>query len=248
MAPATGTHDWVVLVLSSALVSAIVNVLSGFVSKIWDHRREDKKARKESGYAYLEIVMELEDFVRLASSRLFRINCVLYEFETYGDATRLEPLVRLEPITFAFKNEPNWLKLPIDVVAGAKELPIEIDTTLERISYAWGVGESDAPWLLKMQTQYLSFYGRKAYQEAAKIRRDIKLAPSSNIRPCLALFLETLEEWRSRFEQRPETALITALDIEFQGAVRTSKLKSTVASAAKRFIKHLRGSERASDA
>jgi hypothetical protein len=71
--PATSIN-WVTVVASSALVSAVVNVGWNAISKFLDRRHENAKDKQRIDHVKLEIMDQLESFANRCASLMYDIH------------------------------------------------------------------------------------------------------------------------------------------------------------------------------
>lgn len=152
------------LIMSSAVVSAGVNVAWSVITRLLDLRREKTKIAHE----YLSLVLQPEEFVRLCNERLYDISEAMDRYRGFQDSAAFNGLGR---IPLDFKPEPNWSSLPIPFVANMKSLPNRFEQCDRWITAQseWA-GLDDA---YEFEEERLAFYALKAAKIAAEVRQQI---------------------------------------------------------------------------
>jgi len=152
------------LIMSSAVVSASVNVAWSMVTRLLDRRKEQNKTNHE----YLSLVLQLEEFVRHCNEALYNISDAIDRYRSLHDTSAFQGLIS---ITLAFRQEPNWSSLPIPFVADMKSLPNRFKQCDRWIvlQSEWA-GPADC---YEFEEERLAFYALKAAKIAADVRRKI---------------------------------------------------------------------------
>lgn len=210
MAVEVGNVSWLTLVASSAVISALVNV--GFTAwvKYGERKREDAKDAKRVGHVYLGIVFSLESFAKQCDERLYDIYNGLAQCEEQHDSSAL---AKLKPVAFTLDPSSSWDELSIAFVAKVKVLPSQYETTNQWIhqQYEYWAGVDDA---YHLEEERLAYYGGKACEMAAEIRRDIK-AGDGEVASYVEHFRSIINQRRKAFATDRETALIPELIHQF---------------------------------
>ncbi|MFM0088939.1 hypothetical protein PQR46_18690 [Paraburkholderia sediminicola] len=211
MAIEAANASWLTLVTSSAVVSAIVNVGWNAWSKRVDRKREDAKEAKRIGHVYLDIALQLEGFVKRCDARLYDIDRGLAEMAAEHNQSYLS---ELKPFGMSFDPEPNWSELPIRFVAKMKVLPDQYASTKAWIGEQWEYW-ADLDDAYRLEEQSIAYYGLKAAEIAAEIRRDIDAGIADNAK-LLEHFRSEIEQCMEAFRVHPkDIALIPELEAEF---------------------------------
>lgn len=211
--------NWLTLVMSSAVISAFVNVIWSARSKYVERKREDKKDAKRIGHVYLNIALSLESFGKQCDARLFDIENGLWQRARNHDESFLS---RLKPFTFAFDPEPTWSELPIPFVAKVKVLPEQFESTSCWIGEQWSEW-ADLGDAYDLETERVAFYGLKAFEIAAAIRREIQ-AGECDTESHVEHFRSIIEQRRDAFrKQREGVTLLPELHAQFNREVPPQK-------------------------
>jgi len=209
--------NWLTVALSSAVISAVINILWNAFSKIIDKRREDAKEKKIVGHVYLDVVFSLESFAKQCNARLYDIDIGLNLRYEYHDDSHLNKLV---PLTLQFQPEPRWSELPVDFVAQVKALPGRLEST-----HDWIVEQHDH-WAdiddaYEFERERVAFYGAVACEIAEQIREKI-LAGKGDTEHFRNHFQSLIEKRRARFDEGSKEAFIPELRALFGESNRTS--------------------------
>ena len=203
---------WVVIG-TSAVASAVVNVLANIFMKRWEHRREDRKELEGRKYIYLDIALQLEDFAAKASTILERIEVALAQARSELDD---RSLTDLDVIKFDFDPKPDWSKVPVEVAAKAQGFPRSFARSQQFIftAFAHWAGADDA-W--EYDAERIAFYGVQAIEFAASLRKDIAAPKEENMQSFLDVFRRYIAERREYYElTRTEGSVIPELFKQFQ--------------------------------
>lgn len=231
--------NWLTLVLSSAFISALVNVGAGAIAKWQDHRREDKKEKDRIAHIYFDIALQLEQFAQEASIRIDEIYGELQAYHHDLDETALDGI---SIVTFSFFPPPAWEQLPIKFAASVRAFPLELKNCR-----AWIVSTPRAdhsePW--ELERQRLAFYGRKACELALDLRQDLGLQDDVATVGLAVRLQEEISKWRAanrEMEQLEDpfigTSLIPELSMEFAGRPTANGQPSFLADALRRMRRH----------
>ena len=159
-------RDWLVIIFSSALVSAAVNVLWNAIAKYIDHRRENKKILQKQAHIYLSIANNLELFAKKCDAEIYKIHDGLRERAEFHDERKLESLTSFE---LTFEPKPNWEELPIEIAAEIMQLPSLFSSTNEWVLSQW-FEWADTEDTYKFEIERLAYYGIKACQSAEHLK------------------------------------------------------------------------------
>jgi hypothetical protein len=203
---------WVVIG-TSALASAIVNVVANIFIRRWEHQREDQKELGRRKYIYLDIALQLEDFAAKASTILERVENALAQARSESDDRNLSDL---ESIKFEFDPKPDWSKVPVDVASKAQGFPRSFARSQQFIfaAFEYWAGADEA-W--EYDAERIAFYGVQAIEFAAKLREDIGASIDENMQSSLETFARYIEKRRKYYElTRTEGTVIPELFKQFQ--------------------------------
>jgi hypothetical protein len=159
--------NWVTVVASSALVSAVVNIGWNAFSKAMDRRRENTKEKQRVDHVKLGIIHQLEAFVRRCRNHSNDIHDGLHDYYHNRDGR----FQRVGQIAFVFDPAPRWEELPVSFVAPIKAMPSQFadcDMWIRGVSEYSGIDDA-----YEFEVERMAFYGLKALRTAATIKREI---------------------------------------------------------------------------
>ena len=203
---------WIVIG-TSALASAVVNVIANIFMKRWEHQREDQKELETRKYIYLDIALQLEDFAAKASTILERIEVAIDQARFDADDRSLS---NLESIKFEFDPQPDWSKISIDLASKAQGFPRSLARSQQFIfaAFEYWAGADEA-W--EYDAERIAFYGVQAIEFAAKLRADIGTPKDENMDSSLGIFEGYIAKRRKVYERtRTEGAVIPELFKQFE--------------------------------
>ncbi|HEM7880095.1 TPA: hypothetical protein U2L31_006545 [Burkholderia contaminans] len=176
------------LVLSSAVVSALVNG----VFKWWGERtaRRDEKAKlaKQRAPARLDAALMLEAFAKQAVGYGDARAALIAELTRvhdpdHDDEPASEP-VEWTPLTFDGSLAKEWTTLPIEIYSQCRELPLSLAES-DKWTYDIAAQEwIDAADAYALDRQRAIFYGLLAGELANEIRSGIKVPASPLATDC----------------------------------------------------------------
>lgn len=182
------------LIMSSAVISAGVNVGWSAFLKLLERRKEARKV----DHVYLAIVSQLEAFARRCNERLYDISNGVERYRTFGDSTLLNNLMS---IPFEFTPEPDWTALPVRFVAKVRALPNRFEQCNAWINAAFMTwAELDDAY--ELDEERLAFYALKACNLASEIRKKIK-AGDGEVDDLVEHFQSILNTRRNMYRQYP---------------------------------------------
>ena len=146
--------------MSSAVISAVVNVIWSARSKYVERKREDERDAKRIGHVYLNIALSLESFGKQCDAHLYDIDNGLWQRARNHDESFLS---RLKPFPFAFNPEPTLSELSIPFVAMVKVLPEQSQSTSRWIGEQWSEW-ADLGDAYDLEIERVAFYGLKAFE------------------------------------------------------------------------------------
>jgi hypothetical protein len=186
---------WLTLVLSSALVSALVNAATNLWIDSKRRKHEEAKSDDVRSHVYLDVALQLEAFAKRTNARLTLVSEALAELYEHHDDSHIEKLVSF---SFTFDPPPNWNDLPVAFVAKVKALPSEFLVCDEWIKEAWSLW-ADLGDVAEFEQERLAWYGLKALDLAQDIRRDIGVDPANDSIRDRRSFKTALTSSQSRF-------------------------------------------------
>lgn len=200
---ATGTEpvNYFALVMSSAVVSAIMNVGWNMYVKYKEQQKEERKEAQKVGHVYLALVLQLESFARRCNEQIYDIYVAMDRYRNEHDAGAFDSLPRIE---FSFTPEPDWTALPVSFVA-------KVQTLVNRFKQAnsWITSQfqhwADMDEAYVFEEERLAYYGMEACSLAAEIRSQID-AGNGELDDVVAHFqsvLSTREDLYLKSPQRP---------------------------------------------
>lgn len=187
---------WVVIG-TSALASAIVNIIANVYIKRWEHHREDRKELERRNYIYLDIALQLEDFAAKASTLLERIENAIAQARSEADDRSLSDL---DGIKFEFDPTPDWSKVPVDVASKAQGFPRSFARSQQFIfaAFEYWAGADEA-W--EYDAERIAYYGVQAIDFAAKLREQIQAPKDEYMQSSLDTFESYIAKRRKYYEQ-----------------------------------------------
>lgn len=212
-AEAATSVNWVTVVASSALISAIVNVGWNALSKAMDRRRENVKEKQRVDHVKLEIVHQLEAFVRRCRNHSDDIHDGLHDYYSHHD----DRFQRVGQIAFVFDPAPRWEELPVSFVAPIKVMPSQFadcDMWIRGMSEYSGIDDA-----YQFELERMAVYGLKALRTATTIKRDINATYNGGAELQMAErdFIELIQKRRQSFAKLSGSmTLIPELEAMFE--------------------------------
>ncbi|HEX7815845.1 hypothetical protein [Dyella sp.] len=146
---------WWQVIGTSALASAIVNIIANVALKQWDHRREDSREDEKRHVVYLDIAIQLEEFSFRAEKILESISEGIAKYRAEHDARSLEAL---EGLSFKFDESIEWDRVPAEIAVRAKTFPRTFQRSQGFIMAAWRYwADLDDAW--EYDAERVAFYG-----------------------------------------------------------------------------------------
>ncbi|MBU7439669.1 hypothetical protein [Paraburkholderia fungorum] len=205
--------NWVTVVASSALVSAVVNVGWNAFSKWLDRRRESEKEKQRVDHVKLEIMDQLESFANRCANFMNDINEGIDLFYARDD----DPFGNVQrEVQFKFDPQPQWTELQVSFVAPLKALTREYSDTSD-----WIVRNGE--WMdtveqYESELERLAFYGLETLAIAEKIRGEIKAGARGTVQleASRAQFKKLIQQRREAYEKAPlDVTFIPELEAQF---------------------------------
>lgn len=190
------TQEWIALVLSSAFISSLANILWSLLVKYIDKKRKEKERLNQQSRVYLDVAMELERFSKKCYAYIYDIDEALWYRNDRDDGSYID---NLKPIDTIFESEPNWNNLPICFVSAVKPLPHQFSSTYDWIVSYWN-DSADMEDTFSLEKERLAFYGLKAIHLAKEIREKISVVEEEMV-TYEAHFESIIEERRRQFEE-----------------------------------------------
>jgi hypothetical protein len=161
--------NWLLIILSSAAVSATITVGWNFIAKLIDSHKEKKKQNHVHALIKLEIAYILERFAEDCSNTLASIEEILAEFSENHE----EQSYDLKLPSISFEGEIEWKNLPVEFVAEVKDVFRDYNAVEYWMKSVWDISDHFDMWIY--QKQRIALYGQRACELALKIRADIKV-------------------------------------------------------------------------
>lgn len=204
MAGDLGGYEWVGVVLTSAVVSTVLNVAWGVVSKAWDSKLKSDEVKVRRRLVYQDLSMLLASFARESSTYIDRVADAIYHRGEETAESRTDPM----PPAFPAIEHIDWSLLPIRTVDSLKGIRERYETARVWMSEQW-ILWADVDDMLDFERQRSAFYGREALIWARKSRIEADLdegdfASMSNIE--LAL-----KQWSDNYQKDDGTYLLPEL-------------------------------------
>lgn len=221
MAIGTENVSVLTLIMSSAVISAIVNVAWSALQKRSERKRETEKEAMRIGHVYLELGLQLEGFVRKCNAQLYDIGHGLAMRGAEHDESALQNLPRL---SFAFDAEPDWRALPIPFVAKVKALLRRFEETNEWIVAQWDYG-ADLEDAYELEEERIAFHALEVCKVASEIRTQIG-AGDAQLTDLIEHFQSVVVARRKRYEQN--SGMLTVIpELQAQFAREFPQLATT---------------------
>lgn len=178
------------IVLSSALVSAVVNVLWAIASKTWDHHKEKEIERRIQAHTLLGLATDLETFSDKCDHQLHQIFIAENSYRDYNDDRKL---ATLKDPDFTFDSSPKWEILPVETANTIKDLKNSYENCSEWIMDGWLDSTFDMEETIGLSEEQFAYYGLEAEKLAKSIREKIN-SPSKIERSNINKFEHILSE------------------------------------------------------
>jgi hypothetical protein len=204
---------WWQVIGTSAIASAVVNIVANVALKHWDHRREDFREDEKRHVVYLDIALQLEEFSFRAEKILESISDGIAKYHAEHDAHAFESL---EGIHFKFDDNIEWDRVPAEIAVRAKTFPRTFQRSRDFIMAAWThwAGLDDA-W--EYDAERVAFYALGAIRFAAEIRREIGVADDPQVEELTKVFERHIDSRRAIFKMsRSEDCVIPELREQFK--------------------------------
>ncbi|MGY3231842.1 hypothetical protein ACVWWJ_003326 [Luteibacter sp. HA06] len=204
---------WWQVIATSAVLSAIVNIVANVALKKWDHRREDLREDEKRHVVYLDIALQLEEFSFRAEKILESISEGIAKYRAEHDSRSLEAL---EEINFKFDESIEWDRVPAEIAVRAKTFPRTFRRSQDFIMAAWRYwADLDDAW--EYDAERVAFYGLGAISFAAEIRRKIGVANDPQVAELIKVFERHIDSRRAVFKtSRSEDCVIPELREQFK--------------------------------
>ncbi|KIG11225.1 hypothetical protein BurMR1_1885 [Burkholderia sp. MR1] len=206
--------NWVTVVASSALVSAVVNVGWNAISKFLDRRRENAKDRQRIDHVKLEIMDQLESFANRCASLMYDIHEGLADYYRH-ESDSFSSVQR--SVELKFDPEPRWVELPVRFVAPLRALMREYTDAAEWITRS-GVW-ADTADQYESELERLAFYGLEVLTIAERIRTEIDAGErgTAQLEASRAEFYGLIQERRDAYKSSPlDVTFIPELEAQFE--------------------------------
>ena len=205
--------NWITIVASSAVISALVNVAWGYMSKHIDSQKEKEKQKLKINHIYLNIAFDLEDFSKECNSHIYRVENLIWKIRFNFVEGKSSNHI---PIHLEFKSSPRWEDLPINFVSNTKALPSKFHSTDKWIFEQWRDYDIESDQAYELEIERAAFYGLEACNQAKKIRRELGIE-SSDIASYEEHFQTIIDVRKESFlKDRKQTLLIPELRSKFE--------------------------------
>lgn len=187
---------WWQVIATSAVASAVVNIIANVALKQWDHWREDSREDEKRHVVYLDIALQLEEFSFRAEKILESISEGIAKYRAEHDARSLEAL---EDIHFKFDESIEWDRVPAEIAVRAKTFPRTFQRSQGFIMAAWRYwADLDDAW--EYDAERVAFYGLGAISFAAEIRRKIGVVDDPQVAELTKVFERHIDSRRTIFK------------------------------------------------
>jgi len=192
--------NYFALVMSSAVVSALMNVGWNYYAKRMEQAKEARKESHKIDHVYLKVVLQLEGFARRCNEQLYDIEEAMERYGSQHDSSAFENLSSIE---FKFDPEPDWTLLPVPFVAKVQSLVNRFNQADSWIKaqYQYWADLDDA---YQFEQERLAYYGNEACRLAAEIRAQIKAGEGelSDLINHFAFIVEKRRKWYLQTDQK----------------------------------------------
>ncbi|VVE45993.1 hypothetical protein [Pandoraea cepalis] len=165
--------DWLQIVLTSAVVSAALNIVWGVISKYWDAKRTDSEKEVALRLAYQEVGMRLVAFAKDCSSYIDRVSEGLYMKAAHHDESILNGLKSPE---FHPIDDVDWTLFDIETVDTLKSMRGRFEECNRWILVQWGQDWMDVDDAFELETQRCAYYALEALRVGIDARLKAKLS------------------------------------------------------------------------
>ncbi|MBY4803058.1 hypothetical protein [Burkholderia cepacia] len=206
------------LVLSSAVVSAVVNGAFNWWNARTALRHEKSKLAEQRAPAQLDAALMLEAFAKQALGYFDHVQAKLFDWHVRHDPDRhgesLEQLDKWVSLTFDESLAKDWATLPIGILSACRELPLslaESDRWTRAMAKEDHVDFDDA---CELDGQRAILYGLLAGELANQIRSGINV-------PASPLATASFNRLQGEFEKLKNIYVSSAGKIELIPDLRT---------------------------
>lgn len=188
------------LVISSSVVSALVNVLWNWYVKREERKRDAAREAHKVGHVYLNVVIQLERFVRKCQARRYAISEGLDKYRRH----EMDAFDGIGGIQFAFEPAPDWTALPIPFVAKVNTLGDRFEQCDVWITEQWNYW-ADIDDAYEFEYQRVSYYAL----EACKLSKELRALIGAGLGDIGALhssMKDSVDSSIKKCRERPEAA------------------------------------------
>lgn len=166
--------NWLTLIASSAVISALVNISWNAWSKYQDKKSIKEKEALRIKHIYLDIVFQLELFAKRCNAQIYEIDRALHAYLEDHDNSAIS---KLQPLQFEFDAKLDWTKLPLQFTADVKSFPELFKSTSSWIGTQF-IQWADIQEAFTFEEEQLAYYGLFACDTSRSIRQEkIKIKP-----------------------------------------------------------------------
>lgn len=190
MAVATESVSILTLILSSAGVSALVNVAWNAFARYLDQRATAKK----TNHVYLSLALQLEDFARRCNAQIYDINEASAQYNQDQGSSAFQHILRIE---LDLAPGLEWNLLPVAFVAEIKGLPTRFEQCNSWI-HAQYDNWADLEEAYELEKERLAFYALKACAASTETRSRIGAGPG-DLTHLISSFEHVIERSRAQY-------------------------------------------------
>lgn len=198
--------NWLQIVITSAVVSSLLNIAWNFASKWWDVRKEDQEREVNRRLALHEVSMRLSGFAKECSTHIDQISEALYIRAAHHDESALH---RLKPPEFHPIDGVDWTLFDIATVDALKTMKNRFGACNDWIVENWQNG-ADTEETYDLETQRCVVFGREALDLAIRMRINATLQRGEHSE--LGNFEHHMNRFRERYRSSKNSTLLPQLE------------------------------------
>lgn len=207
MAVDAGSSNWLALIGSSALISALVsagiNSLSSWLARRADRQRDEAALANRRKHLRFEIALQLEVFARRADIYLYTIQNAMRVYSGQDDSA----FNHLDDTSLDLEISPSlkWEELPVGFVAEVRGLVEALRARGRSIRVSSG---DSVETFYELDADRAAFYGLAACQIARRQRDDAGVEADPSFVDVMKHFTEVIEVRRAFFTQHRVSAWV----------------------------------------